>query len=127
MASQRLLQRGITTSYCQGWVIEDDCGQTYAVAHGFLTTPQGRVVDPHHHLLDLNPRWVVVKRWSYQALALHLAMSHATPRGGLPIGFHLHPTAMPDDCPRYRSALREALLAAGVEPGEVQLIDGTTC
>jgi len=82
------------------------------------------VVDPHHHLLDLNPRWVVVNRWSYSALELHLAMSHHTPRGGLPIGFHLHPDAMPDDCPRYRQVLLEALVAGGMDPAEVQLADG---
>ena len=126
-ACQRLRARGITTSYCQGWVIEEECGSTYAVAHGFLMTPRGQVVDPHHHLLDLNPRWVVVNRWSYSALELHLSMARGSARGGLPIGFHLHPDAMPDDCPRYRHILRAALVAGGTDPAEVQLSDGTTC
>jgi hypothetical protein len=122
-ACQRLRARGITASYCQGWVIEEDGGITYCVSHAFLLDARGLVVDPHHHLLDLNPRWVVVNRWSYSALELHLSMARGSVRGGLPIGFHLHPDAMPDDCPRYRQVLLEALVAGGMEPAEVQLTD----
>ena len=118
-ACQELRRLGTTTRYCQGWVIEEDGGITYCVSHAFLLDARGLVVDPHHHLLDLNPRWVVVERWSYSALELHLAMSHHTPRGGLPIGFQMHPTAMPDESTRYRAVLVDALTAAGIPLEEV--------
>jgi len=124
MGAQYLMTRGLTPYYCQGWVIETDCGIDYSVTHAFLTVG-GKIVDPHHHLLDLNPRWVIYQKWSYPALALHLEMNRRSFRGGLPIGFQDDYEAMPDHCPKYRSFLREALVKEGVDPSTIHLTTGS--